>query len=40
MIILSLIKVKIGVLDPDQQLGSYWARYSAFLLVGVEPTQR
>ena len=33
-------KVKVGVLNPVQQPGSYWDRPTVLPLVGVEPTQR
>ena len=33
-------KVKVGVLCPIQQPGSYCERFSALPLVGIEPTQR
>ena len=33
-------KVKVGVLRPVQQPGSYWDRFSAFPLGGVEPLHR
>ena len=33
-------KVKVGVLSPVQQPGSYWQRSSAESLVEVEPTHR
>ena len=33
-------KVKVWVLHPVQQPGSYWDRSSALPLVGGEPTQR
>ena len=33
-------KVKVGVLRPIQQPGSYWNRSTALPLVGVEPTHR
>ena len=32
-------KVKVGVLRPVQQPGSYWDRSSALPLVGLEPTE-
>ena len=32
-------KVKVGVLRPVQQLGSYWDRSSELPLVGLEPTE-
>ena len=32
-------KVKVGVLRPVQQPGSYWDRSSEFPLVGLEPTE-
>ena len=32
-------KVKVGVLRPVQQPGSYWDRSSELPLVGVEPTE-
>ena len=33
------IKVKVGVLRPVQQPGSYWDRSSELPLVGLEPTE-
>ena len=33
------IKVKVGVLSPVQQPGSYWDRSSELPLVGLEPTE-
>ena len=36
---LSLFKVKVGVLRPVQQPGSYWDRSSELPLVGLEPTE-
>ena len=35
----SLDKVKVGVLRPVQQPGSYWDRSSELPLVGLEPTE-
>ena len=35
----SLTKVKVGVLRPVQQPGSYWDRSSELPLVGLEPTE-
>ena len=35
--ILTISKVKLGVLRPVQQLGSYWDRFSGLPVVGVEP---
>ena len=35
----SIIKVKVGVLRPVQQPGSYWDRSSELPLVGLEPTE-
>ena len=32
-------KVKVGVLRPVQQPGSYWDRSSELTLVGLEPTE-
>ena len=32
-------KVKVGVLSPVQQPGSYWDRSSELPLVGLEPTE-
>ena len=32
-------KVKVGVLHPVQQPGSYWDRSSELPLVGLEPTE-
>ena len=32
-------KVKVGVLRPFQQPGSYWDKSSALPLVGLEPTE-
>ena len=32
-------KVKVGVLRPVQQPGSYWDRSSELPLVGLEPTE-
>ena len=32
-------KVKVGVLRPSQQPGSYWDRSSELPLVGLEPTE-
>ena len=34
-----LSKVKVGVLRPFQQPGSYWDRSSELPLVGLEPTE-
>ena len=34
-----LHKVKVGVLRPVQQPGSYWDRSSELPLVGLEPTE-
>ena len=34
-----LSKVKVGVLRPVQQPGSYWDRSSELPLVGLEPTE-
>ena len=34
-----LLKVKVGVLRPVQQPGSYWDRSSELPLVGLEPTE-
>ena len=34
-----LDKVKVGVLRPVQQPGSYWDRSSELPLVGLEPTE-
>ena len=34
-----LDKVKVGVLHPVQQPGSYWDRSSELPLVGLEPTE-
>ena len=34
-----LFKVKVGVLRPVQQPGSYWDRSSELPLVGLEPTE-
>ena len=36
---LSWSKVKVGVLRPVQQPGSYWDRSSELPLVGLEPTE-
>ena len=36
---LELVKVKVGVLRPVQQPGSYWDRSSELPLVGLEPTE-
>ena len=36
---LDKVKVKVGVLRPVQQLGSYWDRSSELPLVGLEPTE-
>ena len=36
---MSLYKVKVGVLCPFQQPGSYWDRSSALPLMGLEPTE-
>ena len=36
---LVLSKVKVGVLRPVQQPGSYWDRSSELPLVGLEPTE-
>ena len=33
------VKVKVGVLRPVQQPGSYWDRSSELPLVGLEPTE-
>ena len=33
------VKVKVGVLRPVQQPGSYWNRSSELPLVGLEPTE-
>ena len=33
------LKVKVGVLRPVQQPGSYWDRFSELPLVGLEPTE-
>ena len=33
------VKVKVGVLHPIQQPGSYWDRSSELPLVGLEPTE-
>ena len=38
-IAVTLIKVKVGVLRPVQQPGSYWDRSSELPLVGLEPTE-
>ena len=35
----SNVKVKVGVLRPVQQPGSYWDRSSELPLVGLEPTE-
>ena len=35
----SMTKVKVGVLRPVQQPGSYWDRSSELPLVGLEPTE-
>ena len=32
-------KIKVGVLRPVQQTGSYWDRSSELPLVGLEPTE-
>ena len=32
-------KVKVGILRPVQQPGSYWDRSSELSLVGLEPTE-
>ena len=37
--VLSKVKVKVGVLSPVQQPGSYWDRSSELPLVGLEPTE-
>ena len=37
--ILNSTKVKVGVLRPVQQPGSYWDRSSELPLVGLEPTE-
>ena len=34
-----IAKVKVGVLRPVQQPGSYWDRSSELPLVGLEPTE-
>ena len=34
-----LIQIKVGVLRPVQQPGSYWDRSSELPLVGLEPTE-
>ena len=34
-----LVKVKVGVLRPVQQPGSYWDRSSELPLVGLEPKE-
>ena len=34
-----ILKVKVGVLRPVQQPGSYWDRSSELPLVGLEPTE-
>ena len=34
-----VVKVKVGVLRPVQQPGSYWDRSSELPLVGLEPTE-
>ena len=41
MVIINVIwaKVKVGVLRPVQQPGSYWDRSSELPLVGLEPTE-
>ena len=36
---LNILKVKVGVLRPVQQPGSYWDRSSELPLVGLEPTE-
>ena len=36
---LNISKVKVGVLRPVQQPGSYWDRSSELPLVGLEPTE-
>ena len=36
---LAKVKVKVGVLRPVQQPGSYWDRSSELPLVGLEPTE-
>ena len=36
---LTLTKVKVGVLRPVQQPGSYWDRSSELPLLGLEPTE-
>ena len=38
-VFISWSKVKVGVLRPVQQPGSYWDRSSALPLVGLEPTE-
>ena len=38
-VFLILPKVKVGVLRPVQQPGSYWDRSSELPLVGLEPTE-
>ena len=38
-LIQSKVKVKVGVLRPVQQPGSYWDRSSELPLVGLEPTE-
>ena len=37
---IDIIKVKVRVLRPIQQPGSYWRRPSALSLVGVKPLQK
>ena len=37
--VVTLTKVKVGVLRPVQQPGSYWDRSSELPLVGLEPTE-
>ena len=39
MTLASKVKVKVRVLRPVQQPGSYWDRSSALSLVGLEPTE-
>ena len=39
IVLFVIVKVKVGVLCPVQQPGSYWDRSSELPLVGLEPTE-
>ena len=38
-LVVSFLLIKVGVLRPVQQPGSYWDRSSELPLVGLEPTE-